>query len=149
MSTFDRWLVGLANVLVGGTGLVYAWMRYLLKPVEEFAVVNHPWQPDVQHLHVLAAPLLVLGFGQLMHQHAWLAWRAGARHGKRSGLTMLATGLPMIFSGYLIQVATEESWRTIWVFMHVATSLLWLAGYGIHLIRHRWLVPQPDSPPTP
>lgn len=137
MTTFDRWLIGLANLLVGGTGLVYAWMRYLLQPADEFAIVNHPWQPGVQHLHILVAPLLVIAFGQLWHQHAWLAWRAGAPRGRRTGLTMLATGLPMIFSGYLIQISTEEVWRNVWVVVHVAVSLLWLTGYASHVIRHR------------
>jgi hypothetical protein len=31
-------------------------MRCLAEPADEWAVVNHPWQPHLQHLHVLAAP---------------------------------------------------------------------------------------------
>lgn len=137
MTQFDRWIIATANLLTGGTGLLYAVMRYLLKPADEFAIVNHPWQPHVQHLHILAAPLLVIAFGQLWHHHAWLSLRAGAQHGRRSGITMLATGLPMIFTGYLIQTATHETWRTIWIIIHVTTSLIWLTGYIAHLFTHR------------
>ena len=61
MTRLEAWFLHVATILVGGGGLVYAWMRYFVRPDDPFAVVNHPWQPDVQHLHVLAAPLLVSG----------------------------------------------------------------------------------------
>ena len=30
-------------------------MAYFATPTDEFAVVNHPWQPAVRDLHILAA----------------------------------------------------------------------------------------------
>ena len=57
MSRFELWLLHTANALVIGTGIVYAWMRYALAPVDDYAVVNHPLQPLTQHLHILVAPL--------------------------------------------------------------------------------------------
>jgi hypothetical protein len=136
MSRLDQWLLYLANALVGGTGLVYAWMRYLLKPEGEFAIVNHPWQSDVQHLHILTAPLLVLIIGHITYHHAIVYWQAGTKPGRRTGITMLALALPMIFSGYFLQTAVDETWRTIWIVIHVATSALWLAGFAGHLLAH-------------
>ena len=59
MSRGQSVFLHLANLAVSGTGLVYAWMRYLAEPVDEWAIVNHPWQPHTQHLHILTAPLLV------------------------------------------------------------------------------------------
>ena len=137
MNAFDRWLFYAANLLVGSSGLVYALLRYLVKPTDPYAVVNHPAQPLVQHLHVWTAPLLVFAFGHFFYHHAWAGWRGGVREGRRSGLTLLALGGPMIASGYLLQTATSEGWRTAWIVIHVAASLLWLAGAAGHLLAHR------------
>ena len=34
-------------------------MRYFARSEDPFAIANHPWQPTLQHAHVLVAPLLV------------------------------------------------------------------------------------------
>jgi hypothetical protein len=136
MTRFDRALFHLANALVGVTGLVYAVMRYLLEPSEPFAVVNHPAQPLVQHLHVWTAPLLVFAFGHFFLHHAWAGWRGGVREGRRTGLLMLALGAPMIGSGYFLQTATHETWRRICIALHVVTGLFWLLGAAGHWIVH-------------
>ncbi|MCZ7652978.1 MAG: hypothetical protein M5U13_18120 [Thermoanaerobaculia bacterium] len=135
MSRFEAWLLHLGSVLVGGTGLVYAWMRYLAVPADPEAVVGHPWQPAVQHLHVLTAPLLVLAVGALFHAHAWTALRLGVRDGRASGLVLLASALPMIASGYLLQTAVDPGWRRLWVAVHLVSSGLWIAGHLAHVAR--------------
>lgn len=135
MSRFEAWLLHLGSVLVGGTGLVYAWMRYLAVPADPEAVVGHPWQPAVQHLHLLTAPLLVLAVGALFHAHAWTALRLGVRDGRASGLVLLASALPMIASGYLLQTAVDPGWRRLWVAVHLVSSGLWIAGHLAHVAR--------------
>jgi len=112
-------------------------MRYLVNPTDEFAVVNHPWQPTVQHLHVITAPLLVLIIGHLLYWHAWTHWKSGFREGRRTGLTLAAGALPMIFSGYLLQTAVDPLWRQIWIAIHVSTSVLWMFSCGAHVVIHR------------
>lgn len=134
MKPFERWALHVSTWLVAGTGLVYAAMLYLLEPVDEFAVVNHPLQGTVQHLHVLGAPLLVFALGLIFREHVWRGLTSGARERRRSGLAMLATLAPMIASGYLLQTAGGEPWRRIWVVVHVTTSALWLLGYLAHWI---------------
>ena len=124
----------LANLAVCGTGLVYAWMSYLLQPADEWAVVNHPWQPMVQHLHVLSAPLLVFAIGVIWSVHA-LAKLKNGRRGRASGLGLMALFLPMAASGYLLQVAVDPEWRRRWVVIHVASSLLWVAAFAAHQVR--------------
>ncbi len=136
MTNLEKRLFLTANLLVGGTGLVYGWFRYFVHSDDPYAVVNHPAQPLWQHLHIVAAPLLVLAFGHFLYHHAWLYWKAGTTEGRRSGLAMLALALPMIFSGYLLQVAVDEAWRQAWIVVHVAASLLWLAGVAVHLFTH-------------
>lgn len=132
MTRGEARLQHVANLLVGGTGLVYAWMRYLAEPADEFAVVNHPWQPDVQHLHVLTAPLLVFASGLIWRDHVWRRVRSGFRPRRRLGLALFALLVPMIASGYLLQVATSEPWRAAYGWLHLATSLLWVAAYVAH-----------------
>ena len=141
MSSFDRYLLYLANALVGGTGLVYAWMIYFLEPEGEFAIVNHPWQPHLQHLHIVLAPLLVFAIGHLWYQHAWLFLKSGVQPGRKSGISLLAMALPMVLSGYLIQVVMDDSWRSAWVIVHLATSALWLLAFLAHLFTHRRVRP--------
>lgn len=134
MSRLEQWTVHVSTLLVGGTGLVYAWMKYLLEPSDPFAVVNHPFQPTVQHLHVLTAPLLVFGIGIIWREHIWKHYSRGVRAGRRSGVSMLATAIPMVLSGYLIQTTVTEGWRTAWIVIHVTTSVLWGAGYLSHSV---------------
>ncbi len=107
MTRLEAWFLHVATLLVGGGGLVYAWMRYLARPDDPFAVVNHPWQPAVQHLHVLAAPLLVFAIGLIWKAHAWPGRPAARRRApERAVSRLVATAAPMIASGYLLQTAT-------------------------------------------
>lgn len=128
----EVWLVHSATVLVGSTGVAYAVMRYLLRPTDEFAVVNHPWQPAIQHLHVLFAAALVFAAGVLWRAHARPALRNRIAERSHSGWVGLLTLVPMAASGYLVQVSVAEGWRLAWTIVHVATSVLWLAAYGFH-----------------
>jgi len=138
VSRFEAWTLHLANFLVGGTGLVYAWMVFLMKPADPYAVVNHPLQPAMQHLHILVAPLLVFATGLVWRRHVWSHFRAGVRQGRRSGLSLILTLVPMVISGYLIQTAVDGGWRQAWVWVHLVTSGLWLLGYLAHQIPAAW-----------
>lgn len=141
MKRWEAWSVHVSTVLVAGTGLVYAAMRYLMAPADPFAVVNHPLQPTVQHLHVLAAPLLVFGAGLVWRDHVWKHYRQGVRSARRSGLGMLYTLVPMVVSGYLIQTTVTEGWRTAWIAVHLAASAIWILGYAghaVHAVRRRF-----------
>ena len=133
MNRFDAWTVHLATILVGGSGLGYAWMLYLLEPSDPFSAVNHPLQPTVQGLHVWTAPLLVFGAGLIWRSHVWRHYREGVSRGRSSGVAMLANLVPMVISGYLLQTAVSPGWRRAWLVIHLATAALWLAGYLLHL----------------
>lgn len=139
MNRVDAWLLHVSNGLVTVTGLVYAWMAYFMKPADPYAIVGHPWQPHVQHAHVWVAPLLLLVVGHLWSRHMQPHLRQNSRKRRISGIGMLLAVLPMAFSGYAIQTAIEPQWRMVWVVVHLATSLLWIAGYLVH-IAHKWIV---------
>jgi hypothetical protein len=137
VTRLEAWFVHLANLLVGGTGLVYAWMRYFARSDDPFAVVNHPWQPAVQHLHIVAAPLLVFAVGLIWRSHAWTGFRLRATARWTSGVLLLGTAAPMIASGYLLQTAADPGWRKLWLGAHLAASALWLAATLAHQVTPR------------
>ena len=132
MTRREAWFLHASTALVGGTGLVYAWMRYLAEPVDPYAIVNHPWQPTLQHAHIVVAPLLVFGCGLVWRDHVWKRIHAGFRPKRRTGLGLVVLLGPMVLSGYLLQVATGELWQPFWVVVHVVTSCVWLPAYLVH-----------------
>jgi hypothetical protein len=137
MSRLEAWFVHVANILVGGTGLVYAWMRYFARSADPFAVVNHPWQPAVQHVHIVVAPLLVFAVGLIWRSHVWTGFLLSASARRRSGVLLLGTAAPMVASGYLLQTATGPAWRTAWLGVHLAASALWVAATLVHQMTPR------------
>lgn len=137
MTRAEAWLQHTANVLVGGTGVVYGWMLYFAEPADEFALVNHSAQPAVHALHVLTAPLLVFAGGLIWQRHVWARVRSGYPGRRPTGLVLAATLLPMIASGYLLQTAVDEGWRSVWLWVHLVTSGLWLLAYGVHQLSPR------------
>lgn len=137
MTKGEAWFTHAATLAVGVTGVVYAWMRYFATPADPFAVVNHPWQPFVLHAHVVTAPLLVFAVGMIWRAHVWERVRSGFKARRRTGILLFALVLPMIASGYLLQVAEGERAREVWLVVHVATSALWVLGYPAHQLSPR------------
>jgi hypothetical protein len=136
-----------ANLLVGVTGLIYAWMLYFATPADEFSIWNHPWQGNFHDLHLLTAPLLVISVGMVWKGHAGTRLRNGSPNRRGSGISLLLSFLPMMFSGYFLQVTVEESWRSIWLWVHLSTSGLWLAAYAIHWIVRYFSNAKETTPP--
>jgi hypothetical protein len=132
MSRAQAWSLHLSSLLVGGTGLVYGYFRYIQEPEDPFSVVNHPLQPDVQHLHILLAPLLVFACGWVWQNHVWKRIRSGYQRSRKSGWCLIATLFPMIFSGYLVQVCEQENWRLAWAWIHGISSCIWLLFALVH-----------------
>lgn len=147
MTRRTAWLVHVSTALIAGTGLVYAWMAWFAVPEDEFAVVGHPLQPTFQHLHVLAAPIVVFACGLVWRGHVWGRIRSGFRPRRRTGIALAALLLPMIASGYLLQVTTSEALHAVWVWTHVATSCAWTAVYVAHQLLRRPPATEPVSPP--
>lgn len=127
-------LLHAANLLVAASGIVYAWMLYLLEPVDEFSLWNHPWQGDTRDLHILAAPLLVLLVGGALSIHAMPRLRSKERAGLRSGLILLIGFLPMVLSGSLLQTAVDPTWLQIWLVVHLTFSAIWCLATGTHVV---------------
>jgi hypothetical protein len=133
----EAWFSHAATVLVGGTGVVYGWMRYFAEPVDEFAVVNHPLEPTTLHLHILFAPLVIFACGLVWRSHVWKRVVSGFSGRRKTGLVLFAVFVPMAVTGYLIQTTTSLLWSNVWIWVHVAASIAWLVGYAVHQLTPR------------
>ncbi len=116
------------------TGAVFAVMKYAMKSSDPFAVANHPLQPYMLSAHVLVAPLLVFGFGWVFANHIWPGFASGIARKRKSGLWSMAAIVPMVLSGYLLQVSTADATRQAMAIAHWVSSALFAGGYVIHLV---------------
>jgi hypothetical protein len=137
VSRFERWILIGSAVLTGASGVIYAWMKYLLTSDDPYAVVHHPLQPLVLKIHIVAAPLLIFAVGLIFTQHVVKHWRSRRPSGKISGLAIGLTAAPMILSGYLIQTVTGEILLNWLIGTHLITGTLYLIGFAVHRGRMR------------
>lgn len=134
MTKLQSWFLHVAVAASTLTGLVYAWMKYLVKNEDPFSVVNHPWQPHLLHLHIIAVPLLVYGLGWIASTHIAPKYRSKAPPARRSGIVMMVVAGVMVFSGYVLQVFTGElalRWSAV---VHWVSSGVFVLGYLVHQI---------------
>ena len=134
MKPWERWTFGLLSLIVALTGFAYLAMKYLMRSDDPFALVNHPWQPAMLALHVLASPPLILVFGIVFNSHIMRRLRATRVENRRSGLASLITFGVMVASGYLLQVVTAEGWLEALVVVHVAAGVVFSVAYVAHLV---------------
>ena len=134
MKPWERWTFGLLSLVVAASGFAYFGMKYLMASADPFALVNHPWQPLMLHVHVLASPPLVLVFGIVLNSHIMRKLRATRVENRKSGLASLVTFGVMVASGYLLQVVTSEAWLGALVVVHVASGVVFSAAYVAHLL---------------
>ena len=127
----------LCVVVTALTGTVFAVMKYAMKSDDEFAVVNHPWQPFMLAAHVVVAPLLVFGFGWIFANHIWPGFTSGIARKRKSGIWSMAAIVPMVLSGYLLQVSTADATRQAMAVAHWISSALFISAYVIHLVTKR------------
>ena len=133
MTRAEAWLHHAANLLVGGSGLVYGWMLYCIpEDLESYSNTNHPLQPEAHGLHVLSAPLIVLAIGMIWRAHVWRRFQSDYQPRRRTGTSLMLLCLPMVASGYLLQVTAHETWHSVWVWIHGVSSCLWILTYLVH-----------------
>jgi hypothetical protein len=100
---------------------------------DPWAVINHPLQPVFLKTHVVATPFLVFALGLIATRHIWKHYKVRIARGRRSGIFTLLTTLPMVLTGYLIQVVTHVGVLRLLAFAHIALGLL----FTLKLILHR------------
>ncbi len=133
MKWWEQWAFNALHGVVAVTGIGYFYMKHLVTAVDPFAVINHPWQPAMLSVHVLAAPLFIAFFGMLFRSHTLKKLTSPNAGNRRSGWMSLLSFSAMALSGYLLQVASSPGLLTVMVWAHVATSVIFVAGYSLHL----------------
>ena len=134
MKRWERWSFNALNVVVAMTGIVYLFMKYLLSTDDPFSVVNHPWQSSMRSLHVVVAPALILVFGIVLRSHILKKLVSKYQPDRRTGWVSLLSFATMALSGYLLQVASTTTWLNALIIIHIATSSVFILGYGTHLV---------------
>jgi len=132
----EKWSVWITSLLTLATGVGYFVTKYLFTTSDPFAVVNHPWQPFFLKAHILVSPLLLLALGAVAVDHVWKHFATGVRLSRRTALVTAISVLPMVLTGYLVQVLTGEGWVRAMAISHIAFGTI----YGIGLVLHSWIV---------
>jgi FAD:protein FMN transferase len=133
VNRLEAWLLHASTVALTITGIAYAWMRYLLEPMDPFSVVNHPLEPHMLSAHILFAPVLVVAFGAILHGHILFKIAAGSATARRSGLILIPTFAVMVISGYLLQVIASDFRKTL-VIAHLGSGFVWIIIYAAHQV---------------
>ena len=135
MSRFERLLLDLSIGLSTLTGAVYFVMKEWMRPRDPFSVLGHPWQPHVLAIHVLTGPLVVFALGLIAREHIVERIRSGKpQTGRRTGLCITSLALPMVLSGYLLQVVTAPAGRRFLALLHLVSGLLFGLLFVGHLV---------------
>ena len=137
MTRIERWMVWGSAIATVATGVGYYWAKYLVAPPTDWAVINHPLQPWLLKAHILASPALLFAVGMVWVRHIWRHWRSGTGQGRRSGLAGLVSLVPMVATGYLVQVVTNVSWARAFAWAHVGFGLVFAAGLAVHQLAVR------------
>ncbi len=146
MTRTEKVLVHGSTWLVAGSGFAYAWMKYFMRSDDPYSAINHPLQPAALAWHVVGAPLLVFAVGLITQEHILTRVKDGARpRGRRSGMAAALVVVPMILSGYGLQVVSEPPLRSLVLALHLSTSALFFVTYIVHVFMSRAGSRRPDA----
>ena len=146
MTRWEAWIIRVGFGLAAASGVVYGAMKYFLAGSDPDSRLGHPWQPAVLAAHVLAVPVAVFGMGLLLRDHALPRIKLRHREGRRTGMTLAAIGLPLVFSGYLVQVFTGEALRKGTGWLHAALGILFALAFVLHRPGSRRPDDAPEAP---
>jgi hypothetical protein len=130
----ERRLLDVSVAVVTLSGIAYYVMKAWMRPRDPYSVLGHPFQPYALALHLLTAPALVFALGLIFREHVLEKLRGGRSvPGRAGGLLLAATGLPMVLSGYALQVSSSPGTRGFLSYAHLATGLLFALLFLSHL----------------
>jgi hypothetical protein len=144
MKRWEAWINHAGWGLVAASGLAYGWLKYFAARPDPDSRLAHPLQPSVLAVHILAAPLAVFALGVVLRRHALARLTGGEAERRRTGLVMTLLAVPVILSGYVVQVLTGDAARRWTGWGHAALGLIYAVGYALHPLASRSL---PDDAP--
>lgn len=132
MKRWEKYTFTALSAVLTITGIAYFWMKWMMTADDPFAVVNHPLQPLMLQLHVLAAPAFMVVFGVIFNSH--IGRKIGKKlPNRRSGLLSLVTLVVMTASGYLLQTLTDPLLYRLALVAHLASGAVFAGSYTVHL----------------
>jgi hypothetical protein len=134
MNRWETWLSHISTAVVAASGVIYLWMKYFMATDDPFALVNHPFQPAMLSLHILAAPVLTFVVGLIVRSHVRKKLSGGARSNRRSGLVAVITFPTMVVSGYALQAFSNPTLIKTTLVLHLVSSAVFAIGYVVHQI---------------
>ena len=132
MKRWEAWWNHAALAAISMTGVVYGVFKYWVPSPDPDSRVGHPLQPGLMKAHLLVAPFAVFGVGLLLRRHAVLKIHKGETSGRATGLMMLWLFLPLVVTGYLIQILIDPGITRAAGLTHAAIGALVVLGYAFH-----------------
>lgn len=132
MTRFHRWFLYLTALVAAVSGVAYFGMKRFLEPADPWAVINHPLEPLALKLHILSAPVFLFAVGLITTQHIWRSLRSSLPTGRVSGLSAALTFVPLVLSGYLIQVVTAPLALEVLAWSHLGLGLVCVWALAAH-----------------
>ena len=143
MKRWEAWVNHVGWSLTALSGLAYGAFKYFTANPDPDSRLSHPWQPAVLAAHVLVAPAAVFALGIVLRHHALGRLASGERDRRRTGIVMTLFAIPLILTGYVVQVLTGDAARRWTGWIHAALGVIYAIGYLMHPMASGSL---PDDP---
>ena len=93
--------------------------------------------PKGRAVAILAGALVVFAVGLVTTRHILPHLLSGTAEGRRTGLVLVWTIIPMVVSGYLVQVVSLPGWMLPLAIGHIVVGIVFLGGFLLHRTRKR------------
>ena len=137
MKRWEAWINHAAWTLTALTGIAYGVLKYFVSGSDPNSRLPHPMAGPVLAAHVLAAPAAVFALGLIFRRHAIAKLGSDKRERRETGSVLLYLGIPLIVSGYVVQVLTGDAARRWTGWVHAGLGLVYALGYLMHPLMRR------------
>ncbi|HUR29306.1 MAG TPA: hypothetical protein VM509_14050 [Planctomycetota bacterium] len=114
------------------SAILFAFLRFLLRPTDDLAAYNHPAQPWALDVHVVSSIALTFVLGVVFGVHALPRLRV-ATPARATGLFLLASAAAMIASGALLPCSAEPLLRAALGWTHGIAGSAFVLALPLHL----------------
>ncbi len=130
LKRWHRWGLTGVGAVAWGTGAGLLWARYFGRREGAFGPENHWLESPARTAHGLAILFVLMALGSLIPHHFGAGWRTGTR--RRSAFLLAGTASTMIFTGWGLYYAANETFRQGLSWTHSALGLLLLPFFLLH-----------------